>query len=427
VVTVAVSHVAQLAEILANHVYTTAGMYAVKTLVYAGGGLVGATVSVIESDGPKSVDGPAVVPGNSEYTYFFIVPPMGADHLSGWSINDSTVGKKWSIAPVRQAGGVVGFDVTAQFANTPAQGDLRLEYTPTGQAKAIEVDFPVTVVQVIVKNTPTSFVVNESFKDKNANGKGYKGDRPIVNVPLTIDPPAPVQQGTVQSITSSPNGPILTWQAEVALVGPGPNKDEGVKDIKVGFHQAAIVVAMRSVFGKSFVTSSLAGNRYLDVAAGRETLDRPWYFLLLNPPNPKDPPTYLLGSLVGTNATVVGVSDSPASSAVTVYSNNSKVADHIEWQWDFALSVAAATTQQGYDGYLFREAEAVWEWNASGAIAQTGKDAQGNIMTAWTPDAAAGVTVPPRGWNVDFTRPVPLLTNGDLFNQVLRKQTYTTK
>jgi PKD repeat protein len=50
--TVAVSHVAQLAEILANHVYTTAGLYAVKTLVYAGGTLVGATVSVFFVENP---------------------------------------------------------------------------------------------------------------------------------------------------------------------------------------------------------------------------------------------------------------------------------------------------------------------------------------------------------------------------------------
>ena len=75
-----------LAEVLGSHTYATAGVYAVKTLVYdATGALIGAAVSMVEADGPKSVDGPAFVPGNSQYTYAFDVLPMGADKITKWS------------------------------------------------------------------------------------------------------------------------------------------------------------------------------------------------------------------------------------------------------------------------------------------------------------------------------------------------------
>ena len=423
-----------MAEVLGSHTYASAGVYAVKTLVYdAAGVLLGAMVSQVAVDGPKSVDGPAVVPGNSQYSYFFNVTPMDANKLSAYTINDSTVGNKWTVEPVPQAGGIIGFDVTAQFANTPAQGDLRLEYTPTGQTKATEVDFPVTVVQVIVKNTLKPFDPNESFKDKNANGKGYKGDLASTgNVLLAIDPPAAAQPGTVQSIGNNPNTPALTWQAEVTLVGPGPKKDRGVSDIQVGFHQVASVVEMTSVFPNSRVKSSIRHQHFLDVEHLREN-DRPWYALDLMPP--KGPPTYLNGSVyqanIGAgNPTVIGASDNPLAAAITVYDKNGQVAARVEYDILFTLSVAAATTQKPYDGYLFREADADWSWDASGAIAQAGADAQGNILTSWTPGVTAGVNAPGQaGWNVNIPRPVLLQTDGPLFNQVLdlKQETFTTK
>ena len=65
-----------------------------------------------------------------------------------------------------QAGGVVGFDVTVDFANKPAKGDVRLQSWLTGEEKPKEVDLPVIVVQVTVDKTPNAFTPSEDMKMK---------------------------------------------------------------------------------------------------------------------------------------------------------------------------------------------------------------------------------------------------------------------
>ncbi|HVS36080.1 MAG TPA: hypothetical protein VMS17_10910, partial [Gemmataceae bacterium] len=416
-----------LYDVPANHTYQTAGVFSVQTLFYnAANVLIGATVSTMDAQGQTSVDGPAVVPGNSKYSFFFNIPPMDAK-LSAYTINDSTVGSNWSIEPVQQAGGIIGFGVTAQFANKPAQGKLRLEYQPTGQKGFTEVDFQVTVVKVVVENTAQSFTPDKSFKDKNPNGKGYKSDLgPTVNTPLAIDPPARVQNGTVQSI-QDPNTPALTWEAKVTLVGWGPKHDDGVTHIQVGFQQVGYITGAESFFNNTRIRSSILLQDFLDVALTRE-MDRPWYTLMFATANPPKPANYLPGRLYGTDPTVIGANDNPLARAITVYDNNTQVAASVDNEISFTLNVAAATyDEMPYDGLLFREAVAYWSWNASGDIMQNGKDGN-NILTSWTPSAAAGVKQPAKGkWDVDIARPVPLLTGGDLLNEALKKQTYTTK
>ena len=144
------------------------------------------------------------------------------------------------------------------------------------------------------------------------------------------------------------------------------------------------------------------------------------------PPNPKDPPAYLPGSVFGTTPTVIGASDSPANGAVTVYDNNSKVADSIEWKWDFVLAWPPPRPKRATTGTYSVKPTPSGRGTPAAPSRRPGKDAKGNILTSWTPGAAAGVTAPGK-WNVNIPRPVPLLTAGDLFNEALKKQTYTTK
>lgn len=366
------------------------------------------------------VIGPADVPGNSEYTYK--VQDIGNATVKSWKVD----GDLTDVARVEPSDDMT--QAVVQFKNSkPASGNLLVTLSDT-TTKAL----PLVVVQVIVKDTPTSFAPNASFKDKNANGQGYKGELETAgNKQLPIDPPAPVQMGTEQAIGNSPNTPALKWEAEVTLVGPGPNKDEGVDHIQVGFQQVAVVIDMTSLFANTRIRSSLMSvppQRFLDVAFGRKN-DSPWYDLNLDP----NPPTYLPGSVylanVGAgNPTVIGASDNPRAVAITVYDKNTQVARCFFYKIQFTLNVAASTTQKGYDMDLFREASADWSWDASGAIAQTGKDNNGNILTSWTPSTVAGVTPPGKaGWNTNITLPVPLLTGGDLLNDAFQKQTYTTK
>ena len=117
-----------LAEVLGSHTYATAGVYAVKTLVYdATGALIGAAVPMVEAAGPAAVTGPAVVPGNSYYTYIFGVPPIDSDKIAKWTFRDSTVGGAYTATQIsNQAGKPVRFNLEQGFANQPAQGDLHL-------------------------------------------------------------------------------------------------------------------------------------------------------------------------------------------------------------------------------------------------------------------------------------------------------------
>ena len=80
-----------LAEVLGSHTYATAGVFAVKTLFYdAAGALLGAAVSMVEAAGPAAVTGPAVVPGNSYYTYILAcrrsIPIRSQNGLSGTAL-----------------------------------------------------------------------------------------------------------------------------------------------------------------------------------------------------------------------------------------------------------------------------------------------------------------------------------------------------
>ncbi len=420
--TVSLQENGSLYEVPADHTYQSAGVFAVQTLFYdAAGALVEATVSSVNMlAADVQVIGPADVPGNSEYTYK--VQDIGNATVKSWKVD----GDLTDVARVEPSDDMT--QAVVQFKNSkPASGNLLVTLSDT-TTKAL----PLVVVQVIVKDTPTSFAPNASFKDKNANGQGYKGELETAgNKQLPIDPPAPVQMGTEQAIGNSPNTPALKWEAEVTLVGPGPNKDEGVDHIQVGFQQVAVVIDMTSLFANTRIRSSLMSvppQRFLDVAFGRKN-DSPWYDLNLDP----NPPTYLPGSVylanVGAgNPTVIGASDNPRAVAITVYDKNTQVARRFFYKIQFTLNVAASTTQKGYDMDLFREASADWSWDASGAIAQTGKDNNGNILTSWTPSTVAGVTPPGKaGWNTNITLPVPLLTGGDLLNDAFQKQTYTTK
>ena len=226
-----------LAEVLGSHTYATAGVYAVKTLVYdATGALIGAAVPMVEAAGPAAVTGPAVVPGNSYYTYIFGVPPIDSDKIAKWTFRDSTVGGAYTATQIsNQAGKPVRFNLEQGFANQPAQGDLRLEYWLTGEKDPKEVNFPVTVVQVKVENPPGG-AFSTPFP------KPVDDAQNVTAVPgATIDNKAGPNEMKLLATDNEDEKnfkPAFMFNAQVTLIGPGDGT-KGVADIRVGFVQLA--------------------------------------------------------------------------------------------------------------------------------------------------------------------------------------------
>ena len=163
-------------EALGGHVYAALGEYAVRTLLYNAAGLAGAAVSLVKALAPPSVVGPTAVPGNSEYDYAFNIVPTPPDQINP---NPTLTGadKMHVVAVYHDAlGNVTGWDVFATFANNALATTLSLSNYLAKLPNAPALALPVDVVKVIVNNTPTSFVPNQSFKDKNPDGTG-KGNR----------------------------------------------------------------------------------------------------------------------------------------------------------------------------------------------------------------------------------------------------------
>ena len=144
-----VVHNGGIAELLASHVYVTAGDFGVTMEVYdAAGRLVGAVASAVAAIGQTSVDGPAFVPGNSRYTYIFNVPPTPPDQIDP---NPAVTNGNLAAAILNGQGDVVGWMVNATFVNKPAKTTLKLTNWERGNPNNAVV-LTVIVVQVTVSN-----------------------------------------------------------------------------------------------------------------------------------------------------------------------------------------------------------------------------------------------------------------------------------
>jgi hypothetical protein len=414
-VTVGVSHVAQLAEILANHVYTMAGLYAVKTLVYGGGGLVGATVSVVDAIDQLTQVGPRVVPGNSAYWYKFTLPPntqpgdINKDSDSAITVANAKA-LQTRITTDAKTGVAESYQALVQFANDkPVDATITLKDWQKNVASTDTIT--VHVVQVVVND-----LAQGSFTPSQALTTGTQQGWDSHTVTFTAPALVPDQDVHTLTIKSRQgNTPALRWSAEVTLNGPDGNKY--LDAIHVGFHQTIDRTVERSLDATTFINDSLEGNTYLD---GGPPFSRPWL-----DGAPRD---NINGSNVkaGTPTTITD-NDSPDFVPVIEYDGGHHFkAISVQLTFTADLSVAAQTKDSGgwivYQpiAHVFQEAYAAWAVNADGTITITGTGK--SAIGTWTPDKTSAGVNPPKGnaWVLDIAPPTSdqgLLTSGLLANE----------
>jgi hypothetical protein len=420
-----------LAEILANHVYTTAGMYAVKTLVYAGGGLVGATVSVVAADEPaKHVEGPRVVPGNSMYKFVFWIPPTKKDDINWDKASITATGDTGVITgdipmdPFVFAGGpnkglYGGWDYVVKFANKPG----KVTFTLTNWLKNNPDDklsLEVTVVQVKVEHLPNDFsdpgtviYKGQIHRDIVVNGNTQPHTKEFV-----------LQSGAAKP----PNIAALEWQVQVTLIGPGDGTD-GVSHIAVGFHQDLKLTLDRALFGATVLAADMEGNTYLDSDANAV----PWQTKSIEgllKDGKHMPPSYRVGP---SGAVPLYSRDSPHVSIPVELNQNGQTmsADNVEALMEFELRVAATTldgsvlsdgTTSDQQQLLWAEASAEWSIRADGSIDPKG----------WHPSTdkehPAGVVAPKdQVWVLTVPKPESLSIAGPTFNDAVQNIKWNTQ
>jgi hypothetical protein len=188
----------------------------------------------------------------------------------------------------------------------------------------------------------------------------------------------------------------LDWNANVTLVGP--NGNQGVDKIKVGFIQHATYTSYSGYYGFFIgpggqlaawygVSSMTSLGALLDTAGSG-----PWY---QGSSMEGNPPTFF-DATPASNSATIGSLDTPGNLFVGNFQNlpiGLPTLQQVYLNVAFQLDVAAETTDTTNDANqaYWGEAGGSWVFNGDGTVA-------GNQNAlVWTAGASAGVT-PPSGW-----------------------------
>ena len=168
-------------------------------------------------------------------------------------VSNGTQPAALSAALLDGQGNIIGWLVTATFANTPAVTTLKLTNWRKGDPTNV-IALDVTVVEVDVKNPAGA----NAFSTGVPSSSGLAVS-PLGN-PVTIDDKKYTDETKILSLKSytkekqtDPDVPGLKWQADVTLTGPGPGGKAGVDKITVGFVQHVTQVARSVKFGSGTV------------------------------------------------------------------------------------------------------------------------------------------------------------------------------
>ena len=371
---VAVSHVGDLAEVLASHVYQTAGMFGVETLVYnAANVLVGAAAG---AGGRRWAGDEGRPEGGARQLGCTRTssPPRSPPNSTTAGQSRSPMQSCWITATVDSGTGLVAsFQALVQFANKPVDATITLKNWQKG---AEAVSMTVHVVQVVVKDTATPFVASQDIK-KNPQ-EGWQ-PASVTFTHLTWMDQTPVPDQGVYSPQDQVGARVCGLR--LGMVGHvtlnGPDRQQVPRCVTVGFHQT-IDRSDRSLDANAFVYDNMEGYTYLDGGA------RPWYSGNL----PGEPSTSLdrRRDCEGRQAhdhhsrrqAELG-DDRPISGSARFWATSTKQT------FNGYLSVAAQTSDDGGSTgpalpstHLFQEASANWSVNADGTVVTKGVDKDGS-------------------------------------------------
>jgi hypothetical protein len=385
-----------LVDLPENQAYATAGVFSLQTLINnPEGALVAAAVSQAAVYGPESVTGPAVVPGNSKYTYIFHFPPIKpVDFNPNFTFGTSTV--KLTTVLHDSNSNIVGLVVQASFANVPAIKTLTLTNWLRWEPNAV-LTFPVTVVQVQVSDpdpkVAVAFLPNPIpsviFPDEN------KFDTDTLRAAVKIDS---------SDVKNDADG--LGYGAQVTLIGP--NGNQGVNKIEAGFIQHATTSLQATYKPKQTLTAKYKGKPASDYIA---MLDKspgplPWY------QDTKD--GVFKNATKNTNTALINDGDSPSTYVPLTYDkapagillqntwpDRKDLITRIDYKDTFTLDVAARTTDgaSNASSLYYVEASVDWSFDGSGTFklnrnAASPKDSVLDFTAAKNP----AVVVTPKSW-----------------------------
>ena len=342
-----------------------------------------------------SITGPAVVPGNSRYTYTLRVAGNVTDTTWALRITDP-------VDPPNVVQAVSTMDAVYDTASDTTMRSITLEFKNTSPAKIVLEAKRGTDVVASKDITLVQVVVGGSLQA----GQVVFPTEPVIAQGVVI---GGSNSGTIQGNQATPG---LRWSADITLVGP--NNNEGVDQINVGFIQHVTIARNEGQYTAGgelspprWLIGPGQGYTYLDVVGGLES-GRPWYATLPDF-------TFFNATAAQSSKTIKGF-DSPRSflpltwpqdsftSIVANYPGHLDLLRNLFSDFRFTLDVAVQTKDAtgGASGSFWAESRANWSYNGSGQLASVTpvRNSAGQIINftlAWNP-AGAGVTVESPTW-----------------------------
>ena len=323
-----------------------------------------------------TIVGPATVPGNSQYTYTIV---FSGNVNGNWVLANATYATLANYtSSYNAATNQTTYVANVAYSNTPALVPLQFYVNNQGNIVA---SMSITLVEVQI--TGGSFTPGTPFGFGLYSSVGKKGAGiPLYGVPSGTD-----------------DIPGLTWQANVTLLGP--NNNQGVSQIHIGFIQHAKWNTYSGFYGgTTYLVSPLEGGPYyLDIAKepGGTAAQPPWYSV--NTGANDYPPTFFDANQDVSSGTIASF-DTPAYGPPldcildkdapggwkTTWSKTPAppYVQRINLVLQFQLDVAAETTDTSNNAnqLYWGEAGVNWTFNGSGTI---------NTYLDWT-GVGAGVT-----------------------------------
>ncbi|MCE9566013.1 MAG: putative Ig domain-containing protein [Planctomycetes bacterium] len=376
--------------------------------------------NVLAANG-ASITGPAVVPGNSIYTYRMNFGPNSANTAPNSVSTTFDFGQN---PPVGYLNTVTIVDdsfatedgkmvetFSLQFSNS-APALVVVTKNVNGQAVA---SLPIDIVQVVVSN----------------------GQLSSANQPAAFPGNGALNNGTALAVVA--NAPFgkqgVAFSATVTM--NGPNGNQGANSIQAGFVQHITATSMSATYSNGgTLTASTQGNTYLDTVR-----DSAWYL-----PRGLDP-SFGTGTTSGSGE--IFAFDSPTSQVPVVFQQSSVAAIQqmlannqlpvfaatLTVQLDFQLDVAVITSETviGPTQY-FQVATSHWSFNGSGSLSFINPAAgilpapvlvSQKYMTipTWTAAGGAGNS-PLAGSFTIVSTPTAENMNGPAYNYLLGTVTY---
>ncbi len=374
------------------------------------------------------ITGPSVVPGNSVYTYTINYGRVLGDDEDGtlsFDYSQNPAGNYDNSVKIITDSSAIQGNQTVQTVSLQFWNDAPVKVIVSASIlDQIVATLPIDLVQVIVE--PGAFAANGVTQAFNGFGTAAN------NVAISG-----VESG-------DPTHSAVDWSAYVIL--NGPNGNQGVSQIQVGFIQHITVVSLYGIYNGDNgqldpslrLLASTMNNTYLDEASDRRAAASPWYYTLGD------------GTFVGSggnNQTVMTGLDVPVPGVAVNYSRqtlaqiNETLAilapvnggdasalgllGQYYAQLSFNLDVAAQTldTTGGANTSYFAEAGETWSWNGNGTMAYTTRNGTLQVPT-WTALNGGGVTNPGDAWT-GVTSPTLERINGPIYNTILGNVTFS--